>query len=98
MAERNYRKYTEVFKLEGLALLKQGQKRACPIERELEITPGPLLKWQACCQAVGQAAGFCAFWEHFSGFEFFSLLDSFHTRASGANASRCYVCLHFIEV
>jgi transposase-like protein len=43
MAERNYWKYPEDFKLEALALLKQGQKSAGQIERELGITPGLLL-------------------------------------------------------
>lgn len=57
MAERKYRKYTEAFKLEALALLKQGQKRAGQIERELGITPGLLLKWQARHQAVGRGNG-----------------------------------------
>ena len=33
MAERNYRKYPEDFKLEELTLLKQGQKSAGQIER-----------------------------------------------------------------
>ena len=44
MAERNYQKYTEEFKLEALVLLKLGQKKAGQIERELGITPGLLLK------------------------------------------------------
>ncbi len=52
MAERNYRRYTEAFKLEALALLRQGHKRAGQIERELGITPGLLLKWRARYQAV----------------------------------------------
>src|SRR6266498_1884894 len=54
MAERNYRRYTEAFKLEALALLRQGHKRAGQIERELGITPGLLLKWRARYQAVWQ--------------------------------------------
>jgi transposase len=57
MAERNYRKYTEEFKLEALALLKQGKKRAGQIERELGITPGLLLKWRARYQAVAKGNG-----------------------------------------
>jgi transposase len=52
MAERNYRKYSETFKLEALALLKQGQKRAGQIERELGITPGLLSKWRVRYQSV----------------------------------------------
>lgn len=57
MAERNYWKYPEAFKLEALALLEQGQKRAGQIERELGITPGLLLKWRARYQAVGKGNG-----------------------------------------
>lgn len=57
MAERNYRKYTEAFKLEALALLKQGQKSAGQIERELGITPGLLVKWRARYQAVAKGNG-----------------------------------------
>lgn len=57
MAERNYRKYPEAFKLEALALLKQGQKSAGQIERELGITPGLLVKWRARYQAVAKGNG-----------------------------------------
>lgn len=57
MAERNYRKYPEAFKLEALGLLKQGQKRAGQIERELGITPGLLSKWRVRYQAVGKRNG-----------------------------------------
>ena len=57
MAERNYRKYTEAFKLEALALLEQGQKKAGQIERELGITPGLLLKWRARYQALRKSNG-----------------------------------------
>ena len=57
MAERNYRKYPEAFKLQALGLLKQGQKRAGQIERELGITPGLLSKWQVRYQAVGKGNG-----------------------------------------
>jgi len=52
MGERNYRKYTEEFRLEALALLEQGQKKAGQIKRELVITPGLLLKRGARYQAV----------------------------------------------
>jgi len=57
MAERNYRKYTEEFKLEALALPNQGQKKAGQIEQELGITPGLLLKWRARYQAVEKGKG-----------------------------------------
>ena len=52
MNERKYRSYPEAFKLEALALLKQGEKSAGQIERELGITPGMLVKWRARYQAV----------------------------------------------
>ena len=35
MEEKKYRKYTEAFKLEALALLKNSEKKAGQIEREL---------------------------------------------------------------
>lgn len=57
MAERTYRKYTGAFKLEALALLKQGQKCAGQLERELGITPGLLSKWRVRHQAVEQGNG-----------------------------------------
>lgn len=57
MAERNYHKYTEAFKLEALALLKQGQKGAGQIERELGITPGLLSKWRVRYQGIGNGKG-----------------------------------------
>jgi len=53
MNERNYRKYDQQFKLEALELLGRGGKSAGQIERELGITPGLLLKWQARYQIVG---------------------------------------------
>jgi transposase len=57
MEERNYRKYTEAFKLEALALLKNSQKKPGQIERELGITPGLLSKWRVRYQAVGNEKG-----------------------------------------
>jgi len=57
MEERKYRKYTEAFKLEALALLANGQKTIGQIERELGITPGLLLKWRTRYQAVGKGNG-----------------------------------------
>ncbi len=57
MADRDYRKYTEAFKLEALALLKQGQKKASQIERELGITPSLLSRWRARYQAVEKGSG-----------------------------------------
>jgi hypothetical protein len=40
MNDRNYRKYSQEFKLEALELLQRGDKSAGQIERELGITPG----------------------------------------------------------
>jgi transposase len=44
--DRNYRSYTEEFKLEALELLKSSGKSAAQLERELGITKGMLLKWR----------------------------------------------------
>jgi transposase len=46
MSNRNYRKYTQEFKLEALELLEISGKSAAQIERELGITKGLLLKWR----------------------------------------------------
>lgn len=58
MSPRNYREYSQEFKLEALELLKRGDKSAAKIERELGITPGLLVKWHARYQILetdGQA-------------------------------------------
>ena len=55
MSGKRYRTYTEEFKLEALALLKNSGKRAGQVERELGITPGMLLKWRHRYQVVSQA-------------------------------------------
>lgn len=52
MSKRNYRTYTDEFKLEALELLKNSGKSAGQIERDLGITPGLLTKWRAKYQAV----------------------------------------------
>jgi|SRR5215475_7109786 len=52
MDKKNYRSYPEAFKLEALGVLQKGEKSAGQIERELGITPGLLVKWQARYQAV----------------------------------------------
>lgn len=54
MDERNYRKYSQEFKLEALELLQRGDKSAGQIERELGITPGLLMKWRARYQIVAR--------------------------------------------
>lgn len=54
MNDRNYRKYSQEFKLEALELLRRGDKSAGQIERELGITPGMLLKWRARYQIVSR--------------------------------------------
>ncbi|MEX1997056.1 MAG: transposase [Candidatus Andersenbacteria bacterium] len=46
MSVKKYRTFPEEFKLEALALLERGEKRAGEIERELGITRGLLLKWR----------------------------------------------------
>lgn len=52
MGKRNYRTYTPEFKNEALELLKAGEKSIGQIERDLGITPGLLIKWNAKYQAV----------------------------------------------
>lgn len=54
MNERNYRKYSQEFKLEALELLQRGEKSAGQIERELGVTPGLLVKWRARYQIVAK--------------------------------------------
>jgi transposase len=54
MNDRNYRKYSQEFKLEALELLQRGDKSAGQIERELGITPGLLVKWRARYQIVSR--------------------------------------------
>lgn len=54
MNDRNYRKYSQEFKLEALELLGRGNKSAGQIERELGITPGLLMKWRARYQIVAK--------------------------------------------
>lgn len=57
MSERQYRTYTQEFKLEALQLLASSGKSAGQLERELGITPGLLLKWRARYQAQPQPNG-----------------------------------------
>ncbi len=52
MEDRKYRSYPEEFKLQALEMLKQGEKSAGQIERELGITPGLLGKWKARYQII----------------------------------------------
>ena len=54
MNERNYRKYSQEFKLEALELLRRGDKSAGQIERELGITPGLLVKWRVRYQIIAK--------------------------------------------
>jgi transposase len=54
MNDRNYRKYSQEFKLEALELLQRGDKSAGQIERELGITPGLLVKWKARYQIIAK--------------------------------------------
>lgn len=57
MKDRNYRTYTNEFKQEALELLKNSEKSAAQLERELGITPGMLLKWRAKYQVVSNERG-----------------------------------------
>lgn len=57
MGNAKYRTYTDEFKQEALALLKSSGKNARQIERDLGITAGMLLKWQARYQLVADAKG-----------------------------------------
>jgi len=52
MSPRNYREYTQEFKLQALELLNRGEKSAGKIERDLGITPGLLVKWRARYQIL----------------------------------------------
>ena len=52
--KREYRTYTEEFKLEALELLKSSGKSARQIERDLGITPGLLVKWRDRYQVITQ--------------------------------------------
>ena len=54
MSERNYRGYSQEFKLQALELLERGDKSAGQIERELGITPGLLVKWKARYQIIAR--------------------------------------------
>jgi transposase len=49
---KQYRTYTEEFKLEALELLKASDKSAAQIERDLGITKGLLLKWRGRYQVT----------------------------------------------
>ena len=57
MNEKKYRVYTQEFKSEALALLKNSGKSAGQLERELGITSGMLLKWRDRYQVVSQGEG-----------------------------------------
>jgi transposase len=54
--KREYRTYTEEFKLEALELLKSSGKSGGQIERDLGITPGLLRKWRDRYQVINQGA------------------------------------------
>jgi transposase len=52
--KREYRTYTEEFKLEALELLKSSGKGCGEIERNLGITPGLLRKWRDRYQVISR--------------------------------------------
>ncbi len=41
-----YKKYTDEFKRDVLALVGEGKRSVAQIERDLELTPGLIYKWQ----------------------------------------------------
>src|SRR5258708_5556827 len=50
------RRYSRAFKLQGLELVKSGQKSIKEIERDLGIRPGLLAKWKAGMNVNGVQA------------------------------------------
>jgi transposase len=52
MEDKKYRSYPEEFKLEALEMLRNTDKSAGQIERELGITPGLLGKWRSRYQII----------------------------------------------
>ena len=42
----NYKKYNDEFKQEVLAMVAAGERSISQIERDLDITPGMIYKWQ----------------------------------------------------
>ena len=52
--KREYRTYTEEFKLEALELLKSSGKGYGRVEQDLGITPGLLRKWRARYQVISK--------------------------------------------
>jgi len=55
--KKEYRKYTEEFKLGALELLKSSGKSSRQIERDLGITAGMLLKWRDRYQVISKEMG-----------------------------------------
>lgn len=41
-----YKKYTDEFKRDVLAMVAEGKRSVAQIERDLELTPGLIYKWQ----------------------------------------------------
>ena len=52
---RNYKEYSEEYKLVALELLRLGEKSMSQIERDLGITPGLLGKWKVRYQVLDKA-------------------------------------------
>lgn len=52
MGNKNYKAYSEEFKIGALDLLRRGGKSMGQIERDLGITPGLLGKWKARYQVL----------------------------------------------
>lgn len=49
-----YRKYSDEFKREVLALVAEGDRSVAQLERELDITPGLIYKWQQRYRVRGE--------------------------------------------
>lgn len=49
----NYKKYSDEFKQEVLAMVASKERRVSQIERDLDITAGLIYKWQERYRVVG---------------------------------------------
>lgn len=50
-----YKKYTDEFKRDVLTLVAEGGRSVAQLERELDITPGLIYKWQQRYRVKGEA-------------------------------------------
>jgi transposase len=49
-----YRKYSDEFKQEVLGMVAEGDRSVAQLERDLDITPGLVYKWQQRYQVQGE--------------------------------------------